>query len=99
MESRNEDDCRKLITDHIKPNNTIITDGWNSYNFLDCDGSNYVHKVHIHGPGGNFGLGVHFTSFTEGVWGTVKQYIKKIYNNKTDDYFVLSLERVNLGIF
>lgn len=91
FKSRNEEDCKKLITNYNKPHNRIITDEWRSYNFLDNTNSEYEHKVHIHGPMGNFGLGLHSTSFIEGVWGIVKNNIKKIYNSIPDDNLILFL--------
>ena len=57
---------------HIKPKNIIITDGWSSYQFLDDTNFEYKHEVHR--------LGSHSTSHIEGIWGTIKQYIKKTYN-------------------
>ena len=41
--NRTEEDFKKFITNHIKPHNRIITDGWNSYNFLDKANSEYEH--------------------------------------------------------
>ena len=87
--SKNED-C-KIIINHIKPHNTIITDGWQSYNFLNRLDSNCPYEVHIHGPQGNFAFGSHSTSYIGGVWGTVKQYIKIIYNLIPDNNFILFL--------
>jgi hypothetical protein len=78
FKSRNEEDMKTFIYNHIRENNTIITDGWSAYNFLDD--SNYIHEVHIHGPQGNFGFGLHSTSHIEGIWGTLKTKINKIYN-------------------
>ena len=75
---KNKDDMKTFIYKHIRGNNTIITDGWSAYNFLDD--SNYNHEVHIHGPHGNFGFGLHSTSHIEGIWGTFKNKFTKIYN-------------------
>ena len=47
---------------------------------LDAPNSNYKHEIHIHGPNGNFGFGLHSTSPIEGVWSILKSNIKKIYN-------------------
>ena len=91
----------KNLTNHIKEHNTVITDGWASYQFLNDPNCNYKHETHIHGPSGNFGFGLHSTNITEGVWGTDKQYIKKIYNYIPDENFVLFLRegefRYNIG--
>ena len=78
--SRNENDCKIFILNHIKPKNIIITDGWSSYQFLDDPNFENEHEVHVHGPSINFGFGSHSTSHIEGIWGTIKEYIKKIYN-------------------
>ena len=79
----------------IKKSN-IITDGWSSYDFLDIDDAEYDHVVHVHGPGGNFGFGQHSTSHIEGIWGTVKSYITRIYNKITDSNFILFLREAEL---
>ena len=89
--TRTEEDCKRFISNHIKENNTIITDGWPSYNFLNRDDSNYVHEVHRHGPNGNFGFGYHSTSIIEGAWGTLKSIIKRIYGYIPADNFILFL--------
>lgn len=94
FKSRTEDDCKIFIFNHIKPNNTIITDGWPSYNFLNNNDSNYVHEVHAHGPNGNFGFGAHSTSIIEGAWGTIKSIIKRIYGYIPADNFILFLREV-----
>ena len=87
FKSRTEEDCKRFIYNHIKPNNTIITDGWLSYNFLTRNDSNYVHEVHS----GNFGFGVHSTSIIEGAWGTLKGILKRIYGYIPADNFILFL--------
>ena len=58
FKSRNKEDMKIFTYNHIiRENNTIITDGWNVYNFLDD--SNYIHEVHAHRPQGNFDFGLH----------------------------------------
>ena len=89
FKSRNEYDIKIFINNHIRENNTIITDGWSAYQFLDH--SNYVHEVHIHGPNGNFGFCFLSTSHIEGLWGTLKSIINKIYNCVPCDNFILFL--------
>ena len=90
FKTRSEEDCKLFIYNHVKPKNTIITDGWPSYGFLD-NNDDYIHETHLHGPNGNFGIGSHSTSHIEGVWGTLKQIIKKIYGKIPDDNFILFL--------
>ena len=89
--TRNENDIKNFINNHIKINNNIITDGWPSYNYLDLPNSGYTHERFIHGPNGNFGFGQHSTSQIEGVWSTLKSYIKMIYDIIPDDNFILYL--------
>ena len=93
FETRTEDDMKLFINSHIKPNNNIITDGWATYGFLDFPISNYIHKTYIHGPNGIFGYGEYSTSHIKGLWGTLKSYIKRIYNIIFDDNFVLFLRK------
>lgn len=65
-------------------------DGWASYRFLN-NNNDYIHEIHVHGPNGNFGLDAHSASHIEGVWGTLKQKITKIYGKIPDDNFILFL--------
>lgn len=94
--TRSEEDCKTFIFNHIKENNTIITDGWSSYRFLDRKDSDYLHEVHIHGPQDNFGFGAHSTSIIEGTWGTLKSWIERIYRVIPEDNFVLYLREAEL---
>ena len=66
------------------------------YDFLDADDAEYGHEVHVHSPGGNFGFGQHSTSQIEGIWGTVKSYITRIYNKIHDLNFILFLREAEL---
>ena len=70
FKTRNEEDMKIFINNYIKEYNTIITDGWCTYQFLDH--SNYVHEVHIHGPNGNFGFVFHSTSKYRGSLGNTE---------------------------
>ena len=89
FKSRNQDDMKTFIYNHIRENITITTDRWSAYNFLDD--SNYNHEVHIHGPHWNFGFRLHSTSLIEGILGTLKNKITKIYNCIPADNFILFL--------
>ena len=91
FKTRNEEDIKIFINNHIKKHNNIITDGWPGYNFLDSEDVEYQHEEHIHGRGGNFGFGQHSTSHIEGIWGTLKSYIERIYNKIPDNNFILFL--------
>lgn len=96
LETRSENDIRLFISNHIKNNNNIITDGWSSYSFLDNPNSNYTHETFVHGPNGNFGFGNHSTSPIESVWSTLQSYIKRIYNIIPFDNFILFLRESEL---
>ena len=49
--TRDEDTIKKFVQDYIENGNTIITDVWRSYNFLDNADSEIQHLVHNHGKG------------------------------------------------
>ena len=59
---------KKLIIHHIGYNNTIISDGWESYNWLREAG--YNHIIHLHGSN-DFGQGSESTSHR---LGTIEKY-------------------------
>ena len=67
-----------------------------SYQFLDAPKGNYKHEIHIHGPNGNFGFGLHSTSPIEGVWSILKSNIKKIYNYVPSKNLVLFLKEAEM---
>ena len=90
FKTRTERFCKLFIYNNAKPKNTIITDGWVSYGFLN-NNNDYIHETHVHGPNGNFVIGSHSTSHIEGVWGALKQKLKKIYGKIPDDNFILFL--------
>ena len=57
FKTRNQNDLKIFIYNHINKNNNIITDGWSGYEFLDTDDAEYDQEAHVHGPGGIFGFG------------------------------------------
>lgn len=85
-----------FIFNHIKENNNILTDSWPSYILLDSPEVNYIHEIHRHGKNGNFLLGQHSTLYIEGVWVTIKSYIKKIYHYIPSENFILFLREVEI---
>ena len=87
---------KTFIYNHINPLNKIISDGWSSYHFLDDVNSPYAHEEYSHGPNGNFGLGNNSTSHIEGLWGTLKQKIKSIYNSIPSTNFILYLREAEI---
>ena len=48
---RNTDYLRRFITTYIEPGNTIISDGWQGYNWLNDANSGFNHLTFIHGQG------------------------------------------------
>ena len=74
---RSEATLKKFIMKYIEEGNTIITDGWAGYNFLN-NNSSYNHITHIHG-GGDFGFGIQSTSHIESLWAIIKAKIKATY--------------------
>ena len=75
---RNNIYLKKFIEKYIKKGNNIISDGWPGYSFLNNINSGYTHISYNHGAG-NWGIGVYSTSHIEGMWSSLKNYIKNIY--------------------
>ena len=50
FKKRKTTNCKYFITNHIRPLNTIITNLWPSYSFLDEEKSNYTYAVNIPRP-------------------------------------------------
>lgn len=53
--NRNSDNLKLFVEKYIGKGNTIISDGWPGYAFLDHANSGYSHDTHNHGHG-NFGF-------------------------------------------
>lgn len=68
---RNGETLKKFITKLVKKSNTIISDMWPGYEFLDNIHSGYRHIKCNHGRG-QFGLGMQSTSHIEAIWGILK---------------------------
>ena len=83
VENRNEETLKKIIEKHVGYGNTIYTDSWSGYNFLDRQNSGYRHNVANHNEG-IFGL----TSRIEGIWGEIKAIIKILYVSIHSIHFV-----------
>ena len=62
--SRNADTLNKFISKFVKSGNTIISDHWAGYDYLDRQDSGYVHIKFNHGRG-QFGFGLSSTSHIE----------------------------------
>ena len=76
---RNEENLKTFITNHITPGTHIVTDGWQSYDFLDGYDSVWTHEKHLHAQG-VWGSGEHSTSKIEVTWSHIKNEITSIYN-------------------
>ena len=96
FKTRTTENMKTFIYNHINPLNKIITNGWSSYHFLDDVNSPYAHEEYSHSPNGNFGLGINSTSHIEGLWGTLKQKIKSIYNSIPSTNFILYLREAEI---
>ena len=48
----------KFIYKYVEIGNTIVSDGWAGYNFLNSAESGFSHINHLH-QGGIFGFGLH----------------------------------------
>ena len=77
--NRDSDTLKNFIVKYVDKGNTIISDGWADYGFLNSPNSGYSHITHIH-LGGSFGFGVESTSHIEEIWNIIKGSIKTIYH-------------------
>lgn len=92
--TRNANYLRNFITRYIQRGNTIISDGWNGYMWLNNANTGYNHISFIHGQG-NWGYGNTSTSHIESVWAYLKKSIKTMYHNmptKGFYYFIKEAE-------
>lgn len=90
VENRSSETLKLIIEKHVKNGNTIVTDSWAGYNFLDYINSGYYHMKYNHA---NWHFG--YSSRIEGVWGKLKPLFKKIYSSirsKNLIYFIREME-------
>ena len=78
---------KKFINKFVDKGNTIISNGWSSYNYLDNPDSGYIHVKHIHSAG-SFGAGILSTSHIESIWAQIKSKIKETYHIIPNKYIV-----------
>jgi len=76
--SREGTTLKKIIEKFIFRGNTIVTDHWQGYNWLDSKNSGY-HHISFNCSLGNFGAGVLSTSHIKAVWNIIKSKIKNSY--------------------
>ena len=91
VKERSSQILQKIIFHHIGFNNTIITDGWEGYNWIRD--YRYYHIIHIHGRH-DFGSGNESTSCIESIWGIFKGMITRYYNALNADNFVYFLREL-----
>ena len=89
--NRNSATLKKFIEKYIGKGNTIVSDGWPAYSFLDQANSGYDHDTHNHGHG-DFGFGLNSTSSIESLWSSLKSKIKKTYHNIPSKNFIRFLK-------
>lgn len=90
VENRSSQTLKTIIEKHVMNGNTIVTDNWTGYNFLDNANSGYYHIKYNH-SNGNLG----YSNRIEGVWGELKALFKKIYSSirsKNLLYFMREME-------
>ena len=67
--SRNAQNIKIFVQNHILPGSHITHDGWDGYSFLDNnDESVWTHETHNHALG-DFGYGLSSTIHIEQFWG------------------------------
>ena len=76
--NRDSTTTKKFINKFIGYGNTIVSDGWSAYSWIDDNNSGYSHITHIYG-GGDFGFGLSSTSHNESLWNALKAKIKTTY--------------------
>jgi len=75
---RNSDYLQRFIAIYLFAGNTICSDGWEWYNFLNNENIPYYHMTFNLGEG-NWGYGNHSTSHIEQIWSVLKILIKRTY--------------------
>lgn len=91
VKERSSEVLKKIILHHVGINNTIITDGWDGYNWIGQ--YSYAHLVHLHSRG-QFGRGDASTSYIESIWGIFKGMLTKYYNALTAFNFIYFLREL-----
>ena len=96
--SRDTETIKKFINKFIEKGNTIITDHWMSYNYLDAANSGYSHIKHNHGAG-PFGFGIQSISHIESIWSQIMLKIKATYNTIPIKIFSTLLGKQNIKYY
>ena len=77
---------KNFLLKFIDGGNTIITDGWQGYNFIS-NFNDYAHQVYNHWAG-DFGKGIHSISHIESLWNSLKNKLKNTYHIIPSKYFI-----------
>ena len=88
---RTEDDWKRFIFNHIRESNTIVTDGWGSYSFLNRNDINYLNEVHVHTLREIFVLALIIQALLK-EFGNLETIFKIRYNVIGDENFILYLQ-------
>ena len=75
----------------------IVTDDWNSYDFLDAPNSGYIRTKHIH-RGGDFGYGRDSTSHIESIWGQIQSLLKETYHSVPGKSFLSFVREIEFKL-
>ena len=87
--NRDATTIEKFIQIYIEKGNTIVSDMWGGYRFLDEVNSGYTHISHNH-HNGIFGTGLQSSSHIEAIWNIIKSKIKNNYVIPNKHFFNLS---------
>ena len=93
---RDTNTIKKFLNNFIDSGNTIISDRWSGYNFISNFNESTL-EVHNHGAG-DFGTGMHTTSFIESLWNSLKSKIKNTYHFIPSKYFISFLREAEWKI-
>lgn len=73
-DSRSQSALEQFVQDYVKPGTLVVTDKWYAYEELPLLG--YAHESHNHSDGD-----YSRTNQAEGVWSSMKRYLRKLYGN------------------
>ena len=69
--SRDSQILSNFINQYVKSGNTIISDGWKGYNFLNSESSGFHHITQVQ-KNSKFGKGIQSSSHIEAIWNIIK---------------------------
>ena len=76
---RSEQTLKKFVENYVKGGNSIVSEGWRGYYFLNHEDSKYEHITTNHLIG-NFSAGLRSSSHIEAIWNVLKSKIKSTYH-------------------